>query len=95
MINYLVIIKPDFKLNSIENTPIKTSKTIELVNYSSGVPLTYPDNNFGNEYAAIVSNKFGNGKITLSSPEPYNPLDIEINKNTNELEFLLGLVLQY
>ena len=45
-------------MNSIENTPIKTSKTIELVNYSSGVPLTYPDNNFGNEYAAIVSNKF-------------------------------------
>ena len=85
---------PIFKILLKGKMPANASSPNELVYFSSGVPLTFPDINFGNEYPAIVSNKYGKGKIILSSPEPYNLLDNTIDlKRISQINLFIGLIL--
>lgn len=85
---------PIFKNLGQNKMPIKASNPINLVFYQSGVPLTYPDLNFGTGYAAIVSNTYGDGKIIMCAPEPYNLLNITLEiSNKEPMGLFRGLIL--
>lgn len=85
---------PIFKKLRQNKMPIKASNPINLVFYQSGVPLNYPDLNFGTGYAAIVSNTYGDGKIIMCAPEPYNLLNITLEiSNKEPMGLFRGLIL--